>query len=50
MSLRDIDSHKLGYHPERIAEWKKGGFCYPLHIEAGRSTKNVYHAHDSRST
>ncbi len=39
MSLRDIDSHKLGYHPERIAEWKKGGFCYPLHIEAGITNK-----------
>ena len=35
MSLKDIDSHKLGYHPERIAEWKRNGICSPLHIEAG---------------
>ena len=35
MSLKDIDTHKLGYHPERVAEWKKDGWCYPLHIEAG---------------
>lgn len=35
MSLKDIDSHKLGYHSERVAEWKKDGFCHPLHIEAG---------------
>lgn len=39
MSLKDIDSHKLGYHPERVATWLKDGTCYPLHIEAGITNK-----------
>lgn len=39
MSLRDIDTHKLSYHPEKVAEWKKNGWCYPLHIEAGITNK-----------
>ena len=39
MSLQDIDTHKLSYHPERIALWKKTGFCYPIHIEAGITNK-----------
>jgi len=35
MSVKDSDGHKLLYHPESVAEWKKTGFSYPLHIEAG---------------
>lgn len=35
MSLKEIDTHKLGYHPERIVQWKQTGFCYPLHVEIG---------------
>lgn len=35
MSLKDIDSHKLGYHPERVAEWMRYKKCMPLHAEIG---------------
>lgn len=31
----DIDSHKLMYHPERVAEWKTEGDCFPLYVEIG---------------
>jgi GTP 3',8-cyclase len=39
MSILDVDSHKLMYHPERVSEWKKNGKCYPLNIEAGITNK-----------
>ncbi len=35
MAKIDIDSHKLMYHPERVAEWKEKGDCYPIYIEIG---------------
>ncbi len=28
-----IDSHKLHLHPERVAEWKSTGDCYPIYME-----------------
>ena len=30
-----IDNHKLMYHPERVAEWKEKGDCYPIYVEIG---------------
>lgn len=39
MGVKDVDGHKLGFHPERVVEWKKNGVCYPLHIEAGVTNK-----------
>jgi radical SAM protein with 4Fe4S-binding SPASM domain len=39
MSVKDVDSHKLGYHPERVVEWKQNGICFPLHIEVGLTNK-----------
>ena len=35
MSVKDVDNHKLMYHPDRISDWKNQHFCFPLHIEAG---------------
>jgi len=35
MSVLEIDSHKLQYHPERICDWLQNGSCNPLHIEMG---------------
>ena len=35
MAKIDIDSHKLMYHPERVAEWKEKGDCYPIYVEIG---------------
>lgn len=32
-----IDSHKLMYHPERVASWLKGKNIYPICIEVGPS-------------
>lgn len=32
-----IDSHKLIYHPERVASWLKGKNIYPICIEVGPS-------------
>jgi len=31
----DIDNHKLGLHPARVAEWLKKGDCPPLYVEMG---------------
>ena len=30
-----IDSHKLSYHPERVAEWDEKEDCYPIYVEIG---------------
>jgi radical SAM protein with 4Fe4S-binding SPASM domain len=35
MGIREIDSHKLNYHPERVVEWLKNGNCFPIHVEMG---------------
>jgi len=35
MSVRDADTHKLAYHPEAVANWKKTGESSPLHVEVG---------------
>jgi len=35
MMQTEIDNHKLMYHPERIAEWKEKGDCFPLYVEIG---------------
>ncbi len=32
-----IDSHKLIYHPQRVADWLNNGDCYPIYIELGPS-------------
>lgn len=32
-----IDSHKLIFHPERVAEWKRGEMIYPIEMEIGLS-------------
>lgn len=34
-----VDSHKLIYHPERVAEWKKTGDCFPIYVEMGLTNK-----------
>jgi radical SAM protein with 4Fe4S-binding SPASM domain len=31
----DVDNHKLMLHPERVAEWKEKGDCYPIYVEIG---------------
>jgi len=30
-----IETHKLIYHPERVAEWLRGENIYPISIEVG---------------
>lgn len=30
-----MDSHKLLYHPERVADWRKGKNIYPIELEIG---------------
>lgn len=35
MSIKDVDTHKLMYHPERVSEWLRLGTCIPLHAEIG---------------
>jgi len=32
-----IDAHKLIYHPERVAQWRTTGDCYPIYIELSPS-------------
>ncbi len=31
----EVDNHKLMYHPERVAEFKKKGDCFPVYVEIG---------------
>lgn len=35
MSIHDIDSHKLMYHPDRVAIWMRSKEVFPLHAEVG---------------
>ena len=35
----NIDNHKLMYHPERVAEWKEKGDCYPIYVEIGPTNR-----------
>ncbi|MCX6746794.1 MAG: radical SAM protein [Candidatus Pacearchaeota archaeon] len=35
MEQPEVDSHKLMYHPDRVAEWKEKGDCYPVYVEIG---------------
>ena len=30
-----VDSHKLIFHPERVADWVKGKTVYPINAEVG---------------
>jgi radical SAM protein with 4Fe4S-binding SPASM domain len=39
MKKVQIDSHKLMYHPERVAEWKKTGDCFPIYVEIGPTNR-----------
>lgn len=39
MSANRIDDHKLIYHPERVAQWRKQGDCFPIYIEIGLTSK-----------
>lgn len=32
-----MDSHKLLFHPERVAAWRKGSLIYPIEMEIGLS-------------
>ena len=34
-----IDSHKLLYHPSRVAEWMAQGDCFPIYIEIGLTSR-----------
>lgn len=37
MSDLRLDSHKLIYHPERVAEWCRSQDCYPIEVEISPS-------------
>ena len=39
MSVKDADSHKLAYQPERVSQWLKGEEIFPLHAEIGLTNK-----------
>ena len=32
-----MDSHKLLFHPERVAAWRRGELIYPIEMEVGIS-------------
>ena len=32
-----IDSHKLHYHPDRVARWMEGANTYPIYMEISPS-------------
>ena len=31
----NVDSHKLMFHPKRVAEWQEKSDCYPIYVEIG---------------
>ena len=35
----DVDSHKLIYHPERVAQWMNTGDCPPIYVEIGLTNR-----------
>ena len=35
MADLNIDGHKIHLHPDKVAQWKKTGDCYPIHVEIG---------------
>ena len=35
----EIDSHKLMYHPQKVANWIETGDSYPVHIEIGLTSR-----------
>lgn len=35
----EVDSHKLIYHPERVAEWRSRGDCAPIYVEIGPTNR-----------
>lgn len=39
MSIKDVDSHKLMYHPENVTQWVQNGITPPLHAEIGVTNK-----------
>lgn len=39
MTKIDVDNHKLMYHPERVAEWKARGDCFPIYVEIGTTNR-----------
>ncbi|MBS3078634.1 radical SAM protein [Candidatus Pacearchaeota archaeon] len=38
-SIPDMDLCKLAYHPERVAEWKQTGDCFPVYVEVGPTNR-----------
>lgn len=39
MSDSRIDSHKLLYHPARVAQWLAEGDCFPIYVEIGLTNR-----------
>lgn len=39
MSDSRIDSHKLLYHPARVAQWLNNGDCFPIYVEIGLTNR-----------
>jgi radical SAM protein with 4Fe4S-binding SPASM domain len=35
----EADSHKLDKHPERVAEWRQTGDCFPIYVEIGLTNR-----------
>jgi radical SAM protein with 4Fe4S-binding SPASM domain len=35
----EADSHKLDKHPERVAEWRQKGDCFPIYVEIGPTNR-----------
>jgi radical SAM protein with 4Fe4S-binding SPASM domain len=42
MGVEDADSHKLSYHPQKVADWLKGEHV-PFHAEIGLTNKCNHH-------
>lgn len=43
MSVKDADSHKLAFHPQRVSDWLRYKKCMPLHAEIGLTNKCNHH-------
>lgn len=43
MGIKDVDSHKLSFHPHRLCKWLNGEPCAPLHVELGITNRCNHH-------
>ena len=45
-NIKDLDGHKLDYHPKELLQWKNGQNVYPIHLgPAGGCVNRCVHCY-----